>query len=74
MDVLFAQVIVDWTVEVRMTLDDQELIHPDDLKQFWIDLDGAVPGMTLDRKARFRHKDGRWVCIHDVSSGASPSR
>ena len=59
--------IVGWNREQWMSLDHQDLIHPDDLADFWIDFETAASGDLIDRTARFKRPDGEWVWIRDLS-------
>lgn len=59
--------VVGWDRESWMSMDHRDLVHPDDVDDFWIDLDQAVVGEEVDRIARLRRPDGSWVSIRDVS-------
>ncbi len=59
--------LVGWSEQEWITKPQSEIIHPDDLNDFRIDQELLSTGATFDRKARFRHKDGYWVWLHDVT-------
>jgi diguanylate cyclase (GGDEF)-like protein len=60
------EAVVGWSREDWLSLDHREMIHPDDLADFW--QDATIPAGTLvDRTARTRAGDGRWIWIRDVS-------
>lgn len=44
-----------------------ELIHPDDLDNFWIPDDDLVPGTEIERTARMRTRSGDWRWMREVS-------
>ncbi len=60
--------VTGWTVEEWMQLDHRDIIHPDDLDDFWISSDDLVHGAEFERSARYRHKDGRWIWLSIVNS------
>lgn len=59
--------LVGWSEQEWTTKPQSSIIHPDDLAEFQIDPSLQSTGATFDRKARFRHKDGQWVWLHDVT-------
>jgi diguanylate cyclase (GGDEF)-like protein len=60
------EAVVGWSRDDWLALDHREIIHPDDLNHFW--QDGNVrSGALVDRTARIRTGDGRWIWIRDVS-------
>ncbi len=58
--------LTGWTADQWCALDHRDLIHPDDLAEFWVDTEVRV-GEVLDRRARFRCKDGSWVWLRDTA-------
>ncbi len=58
--------VVGWPRTDWMSLDQREIIHPDDLADFWLDKNTPA-GSVVDRTARIRTRDGRWMWIRDVS-------
>jgi diguanylate cyclase (GGDEF)-like protein/PAS domain S-box-containing protein len=60
------EAVVGWSREDWLSLDHRELIHPDDLAGYLQD-DDIQPGALVDRTARIRTRDGRWIWIRDVS-------
>lgn len=58
--------VVGWSREELLSMDHREFIHPDDLAAYWLD-DSVTPGTLVDRTARMRTGDGRWIWIRDVS-------
>jgi diguanylate cyclase (GGDEF)-like protein len=47
-------------------MDHRDIVHPDDLENFW--QGGTLaPGALVDRTARMRTGDGRWIWLRDVS-------
>lgn len=59
--------IAGWTAQEWRTIGHQTLIHPDDITRYWIDAATVTDGQVFDRVARFRHRDGGWVWLRDVS-------
>ncbi len=59
--------IAGWTSEEWRTIGPCELIHPDDLDGYLLDGANLRPGEVLDRVVRFRHRDGGWVWLREVS-------
>jgi len=49
--------------ELGEHIDWSELVHPDDLPRYRAARDG---GRNLEVEYRVRHRDGRWVTLHDV--------
>jgi diguanylate cyclase (GGDEF)-like protein/PAS domain S-box-containing protein len=60
------EAVVGWSREDWRSLDHREIIHPDDLADFWQDANIRA-GTLVDRTARIRAGDGRWIWIRDVS-------
>ena len=60
------EAVVGWSREDWLSLDHREIIHPDDLADFWPDVNIRA-GALVDRTARIRASDGRWIWIRDVS-------
>lgn len=56
-----------WDRETWMVIDHRTLIHPDDLDEFWIDLEDLEDGLFFDRVCRYRRPDGRWIWVRDMS-------
>jgi diguanylate cyclase (GGDEF)-like protein/PAS domain S-box-containing protein len=61
------QEITGWTAEEWMRLDHRELLHPDDLTSFWLNLSDLEDDQIIERKGRFRRPDGTYTWIRDVS-------
>jgi diguanylate cyclase (GGDEF)-like protein len=61
------EAVVGWPLEQWCSMDHRDIIHPDDLDGFWIDLDTAVDGSLIDRTARIRTSDDRWIWLRDIS-------
>ena len=61
------EAVVGWPRDQWLSMDHREIIHPDDLEGFWIDLDEVHDGMLVDRTARIRTSDNRWVWLRDMS-------
>lgn len=61
------EAMTGWSAGEWETIDHRGLIHPDDLADYWIDADSARPGEVFDRTARYRHRNGSWVWLRDVS-------
>ncbi len=61
------EAVVGWPLDQWRSMDHRDIIHPDDFDGFWIDLDTAVDGMLIDRTARIRTSDDRWIWLRDVS-------
>ena len=61
------QSVVGWSRDEWLSLDHRDLVHPDDIDAFWIDPDAVRTGDLLDRTARLRTRDGRWIWFRDVS-------
>ncbi len=59
--------VLGWTPEAWCATSPRDRIHPDDVAGFWIDPDAVRPGTVIDRIARFRHADGSWVWLRDVT-------
>lgn len=59
--------ITGWTPAEWASIDHRDLIHPDDLDDFWIDGDITELTGSIERKARFRHRAGHYVWLRDVS-------
>lgn len=57
---------VGWTREEWLAMDHREIIHPDDLAGYWQE-QSVEPGHLIDRVARIRTSDGRWIWLRDVS-------
>ncbi len=62
------EAVVGWPRKRWLSLDQREIIHPDDLDAFWIDLDDVVDGALYDRTARLSTHDGRWIWLRVVSN------
>ena len=58
--------VVGWSREHWLTLDHRNIVHPDDLAGFWCD-ENIAAGSLVDRTARMRTSDGRWIWLRDVS-------
>ena len=59
--------VVGWSKEEWMTIDHREIIHPEDIDDYWLDVDDLEVGTVVDRMARVRTRDGRWTWIRDMS-------
>ncbi len=60
------EAVVGWSREDWLSMDHRDIIHPDDLAGFW--QDGSLnSGELVDRTARIRTEDGRWIWLRDVS-------
>lgn len=59
--------IIGWSESELTSIPLDDLIHPEDADAYTPNLDNLGTGATLERKARFRHKNGQWVWLHDVS-------
>lgn len=55
--------VMGWTADEWIEADQRALVHPDDLDDFWINLEEIYDGAEFERSARYRHKDGRWVWL-----------
>ncbi|MEM9040484.1 MAG: GGDEF and EAL domain-containing protein [Actinomycetota bacterium] len=44
----------------------KELLHPDDVDEFWLPEEECVPGRTLERAGRFRTSSGDWRWLRGV--------
>jgi diguanylate cyclase (GGDEF)-like protein len=60
------EAVVGWSREDWLSLDHREIVHPDDFADFWPDVNIRA-GALVDRTARIRARDGRWIWIRDVS-------
>jgi len=61
------EAVLGWSREEWFALDHRSIIHPDDIEDFWVDGSTAVVGTVVDRTARLRTSDGRWIWLRDVS-------
>ncbi len=59
--------ILGFSNEEWVKIPPSKMVHPDDLAGMRVDVDSVVDGQILDRSGRFRHADGGWVWIRDVS-------
>ncbi|MFN3257697.1 MAG: putative bifunctional diguanylate cyclase/phosphodiesterase [Ilumatobacter sp.] len=59
--------VVGWPRDVWLSIDHRRLIHPDDIEGYWMTDDKAVVGTVIDRTARIRTGEGRWIWLRDVS-------
>jgi len=59
--------VLGWTTQEWVAHDILDILHPDDVENFWIEAEDAVPDFTIDRKARFRTSTGEYVWLRDVS-------
>ena len=60
------EAVVGWQRDDWLSIDHRGLVHPDDLADFWQDNE-LKAGTMVDRTARVRSADGRWIWIRDVS-------
>ncbi|MGA1051374.1 MAG: putative bifunctional diguanylate cyclase/phosphodiesterase [Ilumatobacteraceae bacterium] len=59
--------VTGYTAEEWIGLDHRSILHPDDIDSFWLDIEAAALDTMIDRTGRFRHADGSWVWLRDVS-------
>jgi len=59
--------VMGWSVEEWIAADQRNLVHPDDVDDYWLDVDSMFDGAEFERSARHRHKDGRWVWLSVVN-------
>lgn len=61
------EAVVGWTKEEWIAADHRTMVHPDDLEDFWLPVDEVRVGDLVDRTARVRHADGRWIWMRDMA-------
>lgn len=61
------EAVVGWPLEQWLSMDHRDIIHPDDFDGYWIDIDTAFDGLLIDRIARIRTRDDRWIWLRDFS-------
>ncbi len=59
--------ITGWTADEWYSASHRDFIHPDDVDQYWIDVDAIEPDTVVDRVARVRHANGSWVWMRDFA-------
>lgn len=59
--------ITGWDPEAWETMDHRDLIHPDDLDDFWIEPQHLPTNAQIDRTSRFRRPDGSYGWLRDIS-------
>ncbi len=60
------EAVVGWSRDEWLSLDHRDIIHPDDLADFW-QKHSVRSGALVDRTARILTGDGRWIWIRDLS-------
>ena len=59
--------VTGWSAEDWTSMDHRDIVHPDDLESFWIDVEGARLGQQFERTGRMRRPDGSYRWIRDIS-------
>ncbi|NNE10974.1 MAG: PAS domain-containing protein, partial [Ilumatobacter sp.] len=59
--------ITGWTAEEWYSASHRDFIHPDDIDQYWVEVDDITPDTVVDRVARVRRPDGSWVWLRDIA-------
>jgi diguanylate cyclase (GGDEF)-like protein len=59
--------VTGWDRKTWMATDHQTLLHPDDVDEFWVDLEGLQEGLLFDRVGRFVRPDGSWIWVRDMA-------
>jgi diguanylate cyclase (GGDEF)-like protein len=59
--------VVGWSRDEWLAMDHRDVMHPDDVGDYWIDPDAVAPGELIDRVVRLRTAEGGWIWMRDVS-------
>jgi diguanylate cyclase (GGDEF)-like protein len=59
--------VTGWDRETWIATDHRTLLHPDDVDEFWVDLEGLQEGLLFDRVGRFVRPDGSWIWVRDMA-------
>lgn len=61
------EAVTGWDRDTWIAADHRSLMHPDDVDQFWIQVEEVHEGVLFDRVGRYLRPDGSWIWIRDMS-------